>query len=59
MIKTAVVLFIASFFAILPVSAQMRPVGPPTASVRIDELQVAFIGSGAIGGGTLKFGDRS
>ncbi len=38
--------------------AQLRPVGPPTATVRIQQLQVAFIGSGAIGGGTLRFNKR-
>lgn len=35
--------------------AQPRPVGPPSGTVRIQQLQVAFIGSGAIGGGTLRF----
>lgn len=39
--------------------AQIRPVGPPSATVRIQQLQVAFIGSGAIGGGTLRFRNHS
>ncbi len=39
--------------------AQARPSGPPSATVRIKQLQVAFIGSGAIGGGTLRFRNRS
>ena len=53
----------ASLVALLmlaaPASSQQRNLGPPTGSVRILQLQVAFIGSGAIGGGTLKFGGRS
>jgi hypothetical protein len=39
--------------------AQLRPSGPPSGSVTIRQLQVAFIGSGAIGGGTLRFNKRS
>ncbi|AOO82817.1 hypothetical protein [Bosea vaviloviae] len=39
--------------------AQQRNLGPATGSVSIRQLQVAFIGSGAIGGGVLKFGGRS
>lgn len=39
--------------------AQARPAGPPNATVRIKQIQVAFIGSGAIGGGTLRFRNRS
>lgn len=39
--------------------AQARPAGPPSATVRIKQLQVAFIGSGAIGGGTLHFRNRT
>ncbi|MCR4524686.1 hypothetical protein [Bosea sp. 47.2.35] len=35
--------------------AQSRPSGAPSATLRIRQLQVAFIGSGAIGGGTLRF----
>ena len=35
--------------------AQARPTGAPSATLRIKQLQVAFIGSGAIGGGTLRF----
>lgn len=39
--------------------AQPRPAGPPSATIRIKQLQVAFIGSGAIGGGTLRFRNNS
>ncbi|RDJ27253.1 hypothetical protein DWF00_09720 [Bosea caraganae] len=50
---------VAGLLASEPASAQLRQLGPPTGTVRIEQLQVAFIGSGAIGGGTLKFGPRS
>jgi hypothetical protein len=42
-----------------PAFAAARPAGPPAATVRIQQIQVALIGSGAIGGGTLRFRDRS
>lgn len=41
------------------VSAQERPTGPPTASVSIEQVQVAFIASGALGGGALAYQGRS
>ncbi len=43
----------------VPAVAQQRPTGPPTASITIQQLQVAFIGSGALGGGTLTYGGRA
>lgn len=52
-------LLVAAFLSVAPASAQVQQLGPPTGTVRIEQLQVAFIGSGAIGGGTLKFGGRS
>jgi hypothetical protein len=52
-------LFVAAVMANAPASAQVQQLGPATGTVRIEQLQVAFIGSGAIGGGTLKFGGRS
>lgn len=52
-------LLMAVFLVSAPASAQMRDLGPPTGTVRIEQLQVAFIGSGAIGGGNLNFGGRS
>lgn len=42
-----------------PASAQSRQFGPATGTVSIRQVQVAFIGSGAIGGGTLRFNKRS
>lgn len=39
--------------------AEGRPSGPPSATVTIQQFQVAFIGSGAVGGGALKYGGRS
>jgi len=59
MIKTALSLAIAGFLWSAPAGAQQRNLGPATGSVSIRQLQVAFIGSGAIGGGVLKFGGRS
>jgi hypothetical protein len=44
---------------IAPAAAQEPPAGPPSASVRIEQIQVAFIGSGALGGGTLNFRGKS
>ncbi|SDG44172.1 hypothetical protein [Bosea robiniae] len=42
-----------------PASAQQRNLGPPTGKVSIRQLQVAFIGSGAIGGGALTYRGKS
>jgi hypothetical protein len=42
-----------------PAGAQPRQFGPATGTVSIRQVQVAFIGSGAIGGGTLRFNKRS
>ena len=42
-----------------PAWAQARNLGPATGTVSIRQLQVAFIGSGAVGGGELKFGRRT
>lgn len=42
-----------------PAQAQQRSLGPVTGTVRIEQLQVAFIGSGEIGGGRLNFRGRS
>ncbi len=39
--------------------AQEQPKGAPSGTVVIQQIQVAFIGSGSMGGGTLKFGGRS
>ena len=58
-IAAAFSLLMAVFLASAPASAQVRQLGPASGTVRIEQLQVAFIGSGAIGGGTLNFGGRS
>jgi hypothetical protein len=42
-----------------PALAQEKPQGAPSATVSIQQIQVAFIGSGAIGGGALKYGGKS
>ena len=49
----------ASFIAAVPALAQEQHKGPPSASVTIQQIQVAFIGSGAAGGGTLRYGGKS
>jgi hypothetical protein len=59
-IKTQIGMLTAAFLLIsTPGSAQERPKGPPSASISIDQLKVAFIGSGALGRGTLIYGGRS
>lgn len=44
---------------VAPALAQSSRLGPPTGSVRIQQVQVAFIGSGAAGGGKLTYRGRS
>lgn len=39
--------------------AQERPATPPSGKIRIQQLQIAFVASGAFGGGTLTFKGRS
>jgi hypothetical protein len=48
----------ALFLATAPAPAQER-LGPPTGSVRIEQVQAGFIGSGEVGGGTLRYGRRA
>jgi hypothetical protein len=50
----ALIVFVAA-----PAMAQERPAGKPSATISIHQLSVAFIGSGAVGGGTLNYGGRS
>jgi hypothetical protein len=60
MIIRRIITILAPFFlAALPALAQERPEGPPSATVTIEQVQVAFIGSGAVGGGTLSYGGKS
>ena len=47
------------FFGAAPAIAQERPSGKPSATISIHQLSVAFIGSGAIGGGTLNYNGHS
>src|SRR5271169_1932837 len=46
-------------FLVAAALAAEKPTGKPSATITIHQLQVAFIGSGAIGGGTLNFGGHS
>ncbi len=59
MIKIALSVAVSCFIWSGSAGAQQRNLGPATGSVSIRQLQVAFIGSGAIGGGALKFGGRT
>ena len=47
------------FVTAAPAISQERPTGKPSATISIHQLQVAFVGSGAIGGGTLNYGGHS
>jgi hypothetical protein len=42
-----------------PALAQSNSLGPPSGSVRIEQVQAGFIASGEAGGGTLRFGGRA
>lgn len=53
--KTTMVALAAALLMAAPVAAQQRNLGPATGSVRLEQLSVAFIGSGQAGGGTLSF----
>jgi hypothetical protein len=60
MIKTRIFMAMAAFLLVAgPASAQERPVGPPSGSISINQFQVAFIGSGSLGRGTLTYKGRS
>jgi hypothetical protein len=55
-IKKQIGMALAAFLLMSgPALAQERPKGQPSASITINQLQVAFIGSGALGRGTLTF----
>ena len=58
-IKSGFVFFATCLLVVTPALAQERPKGRPAASVTIQQIQVSFIGSGALGGGTLKYAGRS
>jgi hypothetical protein len=57
--RRTITLLAACFFAAAPALAQEKPRGAPSASVTIEQIQVAFIGSGAVGGGTLNYRGES
>ena len=52
-------LALAGLFLVAPASAQQSSLGPVTASIRIEEVQVAFIGSGSVGGGAVTYRGRT
>jgi hypothetical protein len=54
-----VALAAACVYGATPAKAQEPPKGKPSATVKIQQIQVAFIGSGAVGGGTLNYGGKS
>src|SRR4051794_35169066 len=59
-LKLSATAFLAAcYLAGTPASAQERPTGPPTACVSIKQVQVAFIASGALGGGALAYQGKS
>jgi hypothetical protein len=45
-------------FMCLEASAQLASLGPPVGRVSINQVSVAFIGSAAVGGGTLSYEGR-
>ncbi|HMK88879.1 MAG TPA: hypothetical protein VK446_04490 [Methylocystis sp.] len=49
----------ASLLFAAPAQSAGRPKGPPSGTVTIRQVQVAFIGSGAVGGGTLRYQGRN
>jgi hypothetical protein len=57
--KNIIASFTLCFLVAAPALAQERPTGRPSATVKIEQLQVAFIGSGSLGGGKLVYGGRS
>ena len=60
MINRRVAIFAAACcLATAPASATEQPKGQPSATVSIHQIQVAMIGSGAMGGGKLNYGGRS
>lgn len=57
--KAAMLALAAGLLMGTPASAQTSSLGRPNASIRIQQLQVAFIGSGALGGGTVTYRGRT
>lgn len=60
MFSRRIALTLALLFLVAPpAQAQERPSGKPSATISIHQLSVAFIGSGAVGGGTLNYNGHS
>ena len=47
------------FLMAVPAAAQDQPQGPPSAWIAVRQLQVAFIGSAALGAGTVTYEGQS
>ena len=55
-----VAILLSTYMSLSGVSrAEEAPSGEPVATVKIRQVQVAFIGSGALGGGTLNYQGKS
>jgi len=52
------VMLAAGLFMAAPASAQMSSLGPANASIRFEQLQIAYIGSGALGSGSVTYRGR-
>jgi hypothetical protein len=57
--RLAAALTILCAICAFPVLAQDTPPSRPSGSMTIHQVQVAFIGSGAVGGGTLNYRGRT
>lgn len=57
--KTTAALGLAACLMAAPAVAQQSSLGPVSATIQIEQVQVAFIGSGAAGGGTVTYKGRS
>src|SRR5262249_10868321 len=57
--RSIMALGVAAAILVAGASAYSAPPPRPSGSVSIHQVQVAFIGSGAAGGGTLYYGGRS
>ncbi len=53
------ILVLLAFVVCPAANAQERPSTPPSGKIKIQQVQVAFIASGAFGGGTLTYKGRS
>jgi len=58
-IRSMMAAIAATLLLAAPGFAQQQNLGPATGSVSIRQIQVAFIGSGEIGGGTLTYRGKS